>query len=581
MITVLSHNIISPLGSTTEDNFRSVLRQQTAVRQWHGRFGSVGDFCASLFDDGSGATDGPAGLSRLERLALRSIRAALKGTDVDTASGRTLLVLSTTKGNVEWLADGIHPLERALPDSSARMIAAALGVTTAPIVVDNACVSGLAALTTAWRLLMMGRYDRAIVCGVEVQSKFIISGFQSLKAVSPLPCRPFDIDRMGLNLGEAAATIVLGRGDDKEHGWKIVDGCQRNDAYHLSAPSKTGLGARMALTQAVGDYPPDDIAFISPHGTATLFNDQMESVAIAGAGLGAVPVVGLKGYYGHTMGACGVMETALSMCAVDNGIVPSTMGFAELGVSGRITVAANAAPTSRKGFVKMLSGFGGCNAAMLLSSNKNAADRATADCHEDGPLQAKHNVHITESTVCIDGKVMPTHAVGRQMLTEIYKGVVGDYPRFYKMDLLSRLGFVATELLLRAEGGVRFAERSDRAVVLVGHSGSVLADMNYLSSISDADDYFPSPERFVYTLPNIVTGEIAIRNKYHGETGFYLLADRNEVVVDDILRSAFCDRATNSVVGGWIECGSETAFEADLSIFERKADGGGRPAATK
>lgn len=122
------------------------------------------------------------------------------------------------------------------------------------------------------------------MCGVEVQSKFIISGFQSLKAVSPLPCRPFDIDRMGLNLGEAAATIVLGRGDDKEYEWKIVDGCQRNDAYHLSAPSKTGLGARMALTQAVGDYPADDIAFISPHGTATLFNDQMESVAIAGAG---------------------------------------------------------------------------------------------------------------------------------------------------------------------------------------------------------------------------------------------------------------------------------------------------------
>lgn len=78
MITVLSHNIISPLGSTTEDNFRSVLRQQTAVRQWHGRFGSVGDFCASLFDDDSGATDGPEELSRLERLALRSIRSALK-----------------------------------------------------------------------------------------------------------------------------------------------------------------------------------------------------------------------------------------------------------------------------------------------------------------------------------------------------------------------------------------------------------------------------------------------------------------------------------------------------------------------
>jgi 3-oxoacyl-[acyl-carrier-protein] synthase-1 len=159
---------------------------------------------------------------------------------------------------------------------------------------------------------------------------------------------------------------------------------------------------------------------------------------------------------------------------------------------------------------------------------------------------------------------------GRQMLTDLYKKYVGDYPKFYKMDLLARLGFIATELLLLDEGEPRFRDCSDRAVVMVGHSGSVVADRRYLESISDADDYFPSPERFVYTLPNIVTGEVAIRNQYHGETGFYLLTEKNRERVDELLSSAFLDAGTQSVIGGWINCDNDNQFEADLCIIKRK-----------
>ena len=588
-ITVLAHNITSPLGATTSANYDAVMSGRTALRQWNGRRGVPGTFVASLFPDDTVSCEDPFGLSPLERLALASARRAVADAGITVAGGRTLLILSTTKGNIAWLGDGIHDDGRSLPSSSARVLASRLGITTEPVVVDNACISGLSAIITASRLLMMGLYDHAVVVGAEVQSKFIISGFQSLKAMSAEACRPFDMERTGLNLGDAAATIVLTRTAVEGKPWRVVSGSVRNDAYHLSAPSKNGEGACEALTACVDGCPADSLAFISAHGTATLFNDQMESVAIERAGLGSVPVSALKGYYGHTMGACGVLETALSMCAIDHGSIPPVKGFSELGVSGKISVVPEPASTGRRSFVKMLSGFGGCNAAALFTKLPGACHHSGlqkdsfcvanviqlgSKCipftvQKDNSYVAK-GIHLDSKCIAFAGHEENFPNEGRQMLTDIYKKYVGDYPRFFKMDILCRLGFIATELLLRSDDEPRFRERSDRAVVLVGHSGSIVADRKYLESISRPDDYYPSPERFVYTLPNIVTGEIAIRNHYHGETGFYLLEKKDGRLVDDILLSAFSDPQTNSLIGGWINCDSDDQFEADLCIIKRK-----------
>ena len=156
------------------------------------------------------------------------------------------------------------------------------------------------------------------------------------------------------------------------------------------------------------------------------------------------------------------------------------------------------------------------------------------------------------------------------MLTALYKEQIDGYAKFYKMDILSRLGFVATELLLQAEGQERFAERDDRAVVFVGRSGSVCADIKYLDTIANADDFYPSPERFVYTLPNIVTGEVAIRNKYHGETAFYLIPQRDPAIEKQLLAATLADGTTKSAVFGWIDCENEDSFEADISIITKQ-----------
>jgi 3-oxoacyl-[acyl-carrier-protein] synthase-1 len=159
------------------------------------------------------------------------------------------------------------------------------------------------------------------------------------------------------------------------------------------------------------------------------------------------------------------------------------------------------------------------------------------------------------------------------MLTALYRARVGDYPKFFKMDTLSRLGFLATELLLTAEveqrpdATPRFEPREDRALVFCNHSASLCTDRHYQETISRADNFFPSPSVFVYTLPNIVTGEVAIRNKYYGETSFYVFEHRDEAAIQALMQEALLDADTKSVLGGWLECATDDDFEAELWIY--------------
>ena len=158
------------------------------------------------------------------------------------------------------------------------------------------------------------------------------------------------------------------------------------------------------------------------------------------------------------------------------------------------------------------------------------------------------------------------HAQYAPLLTSLYKEYVADYPKFYKMDGLSRLGFVASELLLQAEGRERFVACDDRAVIFFNHSSSISADRKYLESIADPENFFPSPSVFVYTLPNIVTGEIAIRNHYYGETSFYILPERSESQMESILRASCLDPTTRSILTGWLDYEDDEHFIVELKI---------------
>ena len=356
-VIALAGNCLTPLGATTEDNFRAVAAGATGVKRYEGAFGLPEPFAASLFD-------GEREPLFFEALLIRSIRDAVSRAGIDPASPRVAFVISSIKGNV----DAIDEDEAVVPISaSAVRVAAHFGNPNAPLVVSNACISGLTALIHAYRMLRSGRFDHVMVAGAEVQSRFIISGFQSLKAVSPDPCKPFDAARCGLNPGEAAATMVLSAVDEVPEGaWELVDGATRNDANHISGPSRTGEGSYKTLRYVLAHCTPDELAFINVHGTSTLYNDEMESIALERAGLINVPVNALKGVYGHTMGAAGILESLLSMQAVDAGLVLATRGFETLGVTYPVNVSPVNRPTGKRAFIKLLSGFGGCNAALLF-----------------------------------------------------------------------------------------------------------------------------------------------------------------------------------------------------------------------
>ena len=182
----------------------------------------------------------------------------------------------------------------------------------------------------------------------------------------------------------------------------------------------------------------------------------------------------------------------------------------------------------------------------------------------------KHFVIITPETVKLNGVDMSHAEQGNALLTELYRAHVGDYPKFFKMDTLSKLGFVASEMLLKDEGEERFVPREDRAVVLFNRTASLQADTNYQVTIQDPENFFPSPAAFVYTLPNIVTGEIAIRNKYYGETSFIVMESCDAQIMARQLMNAFQDPMTQSILGGWLDCNDENHFEARLFLVEKQ-----------
>ena len=564
MVYRIADNITSPLGMTSAQNFQAVKAGRTALASHEGLWDIPEPFTAAILPKELNDQIARKGLTRFESMVIASASEALAKTEFEISSPRVVFILSTTKANVELLGTPMATSAMMHPGESAKRIAKHLGIETEPIVVCNACVSGLSALILAERLLTQKFYDYAIVTGADVLSRFVISGFQSFKSMDANPCRPYDIERLGMNLGEAAATMILAsEPTGQQDGWTLLQGTIRNDAHHISTPSNKGEGAYRAMVPLLQQVNKDELALVNAHGTATMFMDQMEAVALDRAGLSDIPVNSYKGYFGHTLGAAGVLETVLTIHALDDHTILGTRGFEELGVSVPIQVSAEATPTDKRTFLKLISGFGGSNAALLVTAD----DQTQIQQPKTPQTHQSHRVTITPEGLTIDGKVQPTTATGKSLLTELYRTYVGDYLKFHKMDGLCKLGFLASELLMRCDHDGQQTEDEQRAVILFNHSASIDTDQHYLASFLP-EDYCPSPSLFVYTLPNIVTGEIAIRHHLHGETSFYCLASRNEQLMTQIQQAALSDQATTSMITGWIDYEDETHFCADMYILD-------------
>jgi len=173
---------------------------------------------------------------------------------------------------------------------------------------------------------------------------------------------------------------------------------------------------------------------------------------------------------------------------------------------------------------------------------------------------------ILPDGVRVDGVPVPVEGTGRTLLVNLYRRVIGDYPKFFKMDTPCRAALLATELLVTGED--RSVPREDRAVLLFSRSGPLDNDRHFQESITP-DGWFPSPSLFVYTLANIMTGEIAIRNRWKGDTSAFVLSGFDAGTFVTTVRACFADKDTRSAVCGWVECPDEDRFDVLLLLVDR------------
>jgi 3-oxoacyl-[acyl-carrier-protein] synthase-1 len=181
------------------------------------------------------------------------------------------------------------------------------------------------------------------------------------------------------------------------------------------------------------------------------------------------------------------------------------------------------------------------------------------DYHHD----IKHQdtiIKISPERVEIDGKVFQTENTGKAMLTEIYKSQVGVYPKFYKMDSLARLAFVASELLIKT---VKDIDAEHTSLVLFNRTSSIVSDRQHHSEMMN----LPSPSVFVYTLPNIMTGEIAIRNGLKGETSLYIIDRKDWSLMESIAVTCFCEQDIHHIIYGWVDYKDDMNFEAEIKYI--------------
>jgi 3-oxoacyl-[acyl-carrier-protein] synthase-1 len=362
-VYVQNWNAFTPLGSDIGSMFDAMRENRSAVKPAGDLFPEQA--WASLFTDDSFVIPG---FSRLESMVIRALAPMLP--EEVAVSPRTIFIFSSTKGNIDCISSGKPLPQEAFLWHTAEKITRRFGNPNKPVTVSTACVSGIVAQNAGYDLIRSGRYDHAVVFGADLVTPFVVSGFGSFKALSAGPCRPYDADRDGINLGEGAGALLFGKTPGNFPVRLTGTGCS-NDANHISGPSRSGEGLYLAIRQALREsgIKPEQIDFLGAHGTATPYNDEMESLAFFDSGLSGVPVNSLKGYIGHTLGAAGLIESAVLLETMRRGDLIASKGYENHGVSRGLNIIRRGIKKPVLKALKTGSGFGGSNAATLFEAD--------------------------------------------------------------------------------------------------------------------------------------------------------------------------------------------------------------------
>lgn len=369
-VFINAYNCISPIGFDVKENWNQILEGVSGLKQQKISTDLPVAYLAKVDDqrleEEFNSRIGTANFTRLEKMLALAIAPIV---EKFPPSEKSILILSTTKGNITALKKQDDPPAAAFLSSVVEKIAAHFGFAETPIVISNACVSGVMAISVAKNLIQTGKYADAFVIAGDELSEFVVSGFNSFQALSANPCKPYDESRDGISLGEAAAAAYISTEKNKDEiSFQILGESGINDANHISGPSRTGEGLHRSIENALkeGQISAKEIDFLSAHGTATLYNDEMESIAFTRSNLQNVPVHSLKGFYGHTLGAAGLLETVIAMESAAHNWLVASKNLENSGVSHPINIIRKDQPKEIRNVLKTASGFGGCNAALVL-----------------------------------------------------------------------------------------------------------------------------------------------------------------------------------------------------------------------
>lgn len=482
------------------------------------------------------------GYTRFESFIIEQIQNVVAESGIDLSSDDVQLVVSTTKGNIDYLAlDCDNIIDKTFIDTSVQSVADYFKCKNTPIIISNACISGVSAFVVARWMLVTEKCKHVVVAGCDALCEFITSGFASFKSISERPCRPYDENRDGLTLGEAAAAIVLTTDEsmaDAAH-IRLAGGAVSNDANHISGPSRTGDGLYFAISNAMNEagITREDIGFLNTHGTATRYNDEMESKAVAWAELTDKPLNSLKGYIGHTLGASGVVEIIVCAEQIKQSYIFGTKGFTKSDTPHELTLSSDIQRFEKQCCVKTASGFGGCNAAIVL-------DNGTARLQD-------------YKTTSVVGKVVAEYSLPQselpfaEFIRNEFKSFGESNMKFYKMSDMSKALYVAVAHLLNIESFDE-TEPSRRAIVLANKSASLDADIIHQEIINKHLPEGASPAAFVYTLANVAAGEICIRHKIQGDNTFFIENEDSGLSYQYAKSLIERDRA-DAVICGWCE----------------------------
>jgi 3-oxoacyl-[acyl-carrier-protein] synthase I len=277
---------------------------------------------------------------------------------------------ATEEGYARLGADGQYPEDLRRPpvhtvNSLGAFVQEALGFSGTCVTTATACSSSAKVFAQAERLIRLGLADAAVVGGVDTLCNSVLFGFNSLELVSPEPCRPFDPRRRGISLGEAAGFALL----EREGGgpWMLGYG-ESSDAHHMSSPHPEGLGARLAVVQALerAGVAAEDIDYINLHGTASQKNDEVEARIVAELFPDGTHASSTKGWMGHTLGAAGIVEAVITLLALESGLMPGTLNSNELDAACGPQIRLENGAGSVRYALSNSFGFGGSNCVLLF-----------------------------------------------------------------------------------------------------------------------------------------------------------------------------------------------------------------------